>query len=37
MDPGNVANASCNFFTTITKKFNMPQIRKGDAVSILND
>jgi hypothetical protein len=37
MDPGNVANASCNFFTKITKKFNMQQIEKGDAVSILKD
>jgi len=36
-DPVNVANTFCNFFTTITKKFNMQQIEKGDAVSILKD
>jgi hypothetical protein len=36
-DPVNVANASYNFFTTITKKINMQQIEKGEAVSILKD
>ena len=32
-----MANAFCNFLTTITEKFNMQQIQKGDAISILKD
>jgi len=29
-DPTKVANASNNFFTTITEKLNIQQIEKGD-------
>ena len=36
-DPTNVANAFNNLFMTITEKFNMQQIEKGDTVSILKD
>ena len=32
-----MANAFSNFFTTITKKLNMQQKEKGDAISTLKD
>jgi hypothetical protein len=34
-DPSNVANASNNFFVTITEKLNIQQIGKGGTISIL--
>jgi len=36
-EPLNVANAFSNFFTTITRKFNMQQIEKGDVISSIKD
>jgi len=36
-DPTNVVNVFNNSFITITEKFNIQQIEKGDAVSILKD
>jgi hypothetical protein len=36
-DPTNVANCFNNSFITITEKFNIQQIEKGDVVSILKD
>jgi len=35
--PTDVANAFYNFFTTITEKWNIQQMQKGDAISILKD
>jgi translation initiation factor 1 (eIF-1/SUI1) len=36
-DPRNVAIAFNNLFITIIEKFNIQQIEKGDAISILKD
>jgi hypothetical protein len=36
MDPTNVANAFNNFFVTVTAKFNIQHIHRGDAISVLN-
>ena len=36
-DPTDVANAFNNFFITITEKFNIQQVEKGDAMSLLKD
>jgi len=34
-DPADVANACNYFFITVTEKLNIPQIQKGDAISVL--
>jgi len=36
-NPTDVVNTVNNLFTTITKKLNIQQIKKGDAISILKD
>jgi len=36
-DATDMANAFNNFFTTITEKLNIQQIKKGDAISVLRD
>jgi len=36
-DQRNAAKAFNNFFITITKKLNIYQIEKGDAIQILKD